>query len=87
MKGPPKFVVIDGTPAPETDKQKVRKRLRDSRAENGPYNQLSCHRCSGIAVIEIKLGMIVKRGQRPSGGTKQIICATCFKDGEMVTLW
>jgi hypothetical protein len=36
-------------------------------------------------VIETKIGVLFKNG-KPSGGTKQLICALCMLKGERVVL-
>lgn len=77
----PKFEVIDGTPAPDSPAERVRKRVRADK----PAAMLQCHRCGGREVIETKVGMIFKNG-RASGGTKSILCATCHRKGERVVL-
>lgn len=81
MTDHPKLHVIDGTPPPDTAKQRVIDRVKKGR----PAYQVSCHRCGCIEVIETKLGMIVKNG-KASGGTKQLLCAHCFMKGERVVV-
>nr|WP_312446726.1 hypothetical protein [Brevundimonas naejangsanensis] len=44
-----------------------------------------CPRCTGLAMIEVKLGMVWKNG-KPTGGQKQIVCATCLARGEHVVV-
>lgn len=46
---------------------------------------VQCHRCGGREVIETKIGVILKDG-KPSGGTKQLLCAACLMKGERVAL-
>ncbi len=36
-------------------------------------------------MIEVKLGMVWKNG-KPTGGQKQIVCATCLARGEHVVV-
>lgn len=83
MDKPPdrKFVVIDGTPAPDTPKEQVLERLRQM---EGPPNQVRCHRCTGLAFIEVRLGMTYRKGRKPSGGQRQLVCVTCLQSGEYV---
>lgn len=78
----PKLTVIDGTPAPDTPAERVRKRMR---ATDKPAAMIQCHRCGGREVIETKVGMLFKNG-RAQGGTKSILCATCHRNGERVVL-
>lgn len=78
----PKLTVIDGTPAPDTPAERVRKRVR---AADKPAAMIQCHRCGGREVIEAKVGMVIKNG-RPQGGTKTILCATCHRQGDRVVL-
>lgn len=79
---PMKLTVIQGTPAPDTPVERVRKRVR---AAGKPPSMIQCHRCGGREVIEAKVGMVMKNG-RASGGTKSILCATCHRNGERVVL-
>lgn len=76
-----KFVVIDGSPAPDTPKERVLKRLR---SQAGPPNQVRCHRCTGLAFIEVRLGMTYRKDRKPSGGQRQYVCVTCLQGGEYV---
>ena len=78
----PKFEVIDGSPAPDTPAERVRKRVR---AADKPAAMIQCHRCGGREVIETKVGMLFKNG-RAQGGTRTILCATCHRQGERVVL-
>lgn len=78
----PTFHVIDGTPAPDTAQEKARKRVR---AMPKPAAMIQCHRCGGREVIETKTGVMRKNG-KPSGGTKQLLCAGCFMKGERVVV-
>lgn len=76
------FHVIEGSQAEPTNTEKLRKARKANPAAAHP---LRCHRCGGNEVIETKLGMIFKNG-KPQGGTKQILCASCFMKGERVVL-
>lgn len=71
------FRVIDGTPEPEGP----RKRMR---AKTAPSHIIRCPRCTGLAMIEVKLGM-EHRGGKAVGGQKATVCATCLARGEYVT--
>lgn len=82
MTDKPKFHVIQGTPAPDSDLEKVRKSIR---AMPKPPAMIQCYRCGGREVIETKIGMLYKSG-KAGGGTKQILCAACFMKGERVML-
>jgi hypothetical protein len=82
MAEKPKLHVISGTPAPDTPAEQVRKRVR---AADKPATMIQCHRCGGREVIETKIGVMMKNG-KPTGGTKQILCALCFMKGERVVL-
>lgn len=75
------FTVIEGTPPPDTPKQRVLDRVKASR----PADIVSCHRCGGMEVIETKTGVTIKAGKK-SGGTKQLLCASCFMRGERVVV-
>jgi len=75
----PPFTVIDGTPSPETPKTR---RLARIKAATPPI-LVRCPRCSGNAMMVVRLGMTWSRG-KPVGGQKQTICATCHGRGEYV---
>ncbi len=82
MTDRPRFHIIQGTPAPQTEAEKVRKRMR---AMPKPASMIQCGRCGSREVIETKIGMLYKNG-KAQGGTKQILCASCFMRGERVVL-
>lgn len=77
------FKVIDGTPPPDTPKERSRARLRK---QPKPAGILRCHRCTGTALIEVKLGVELVN-HKPRGGTKQLVCAVCLAQGEHVTVF
>jgi transcription elongation factor Elf1 len=77
----PRFTVIDGTPPPDTPKERVRARLRKTAAPE----IIQCHRCGGREVIETKTGVLLKDG-KATGGTKALHCANCWMKGERVVL-
>ena len=78
---PMKLTVIQGTPAPDTPVERVRKRLRAHK----PPEMLQCLRCAGREVIETRTGMVIKNG-RPQGGVRVFLCATCHRNGERVVI-
>jgi hypothetical protein len=79
----PPFLVIDGTPPPDTHQERLRKRLR---AQPKPEHLIRCRRCTGISVIETKLGMTFRNG-KAVGGQKQLICAICsLQDGRPIQI-
>lgn len=82
MTDKPRFHVIQGTKAPDTPAEEVRKRVR---ATDKPATMLQCHRCGGREVIETKIGVMMKNG-KPTGGTKTLICVVCLLKGERVVL-
>lgn len=82
MTDRPKLHVIQGTPAPDTPVEKARKRVK---AMDKPACMIQCHRCASREVIVTKIGMTYKNG-KASGGTQQILCATCFMKGQRVVL-
>jgi hypothetical protein len=82
MTGKPTLHVIDGTAKDDDNRQKARK-VMQKRPQAACL--LRCHRCGGGEVFETKVGMIYKGG-KASGGTKQILCASCFMKGERVVL-
>lgn len=82
MTDKPKLHIIQGTLAPDTPAEKVRKRVR---AMPKPPTMVQCHRCGGREVIETKIGVLMKNG-KPTGGTKTMICVGCLLQGQRVTL-
>lgn len=82
MTDRPTFHVITGTPAPDSAQERVRNRVKKMYK---PAAMIQCHRCGGREVIETKIGMGHKNG-KPSGGTKQLLCAGCFMKGERVVV-
>lgn len=82
MTDKPKLHLIQGTLAPDTPAEKVRKRVR---AMPKPPTMVQRHRCGGREVIETKIGVLMKSG-KPTGGTKTMICVGCLLNGERVML-
>lgn len=72
------FKVIDGTPEPDGPKKRMKATVPDA-----PI--VRCPRCTGLAMIEVKLGMVWKN-EKPAGGQKQIVCAPCLARGEHVVV-
>lgn len=62
--------------------EKVRRRVRSMPK---PAALLQCPRCAGRELIETKTGVLLK-GVKPSGGTRQMVCALCFSRGERVVI-
>jgi hypothetical protein len=82
MTDKPKFHVIEGSPAPDTPKERAMKRVREMPR---PAEMICCHRCGGAEVIQTKIGMVHKNG-KATGGTRQFLCALCFMRGERIVL-
>ncbi len=82
MTDKPKLHLIQGTPAPATPTEQVRKRVR---AMPKPATMIQCHRCGGREVIETKIGVLMRDG-KPTGGTKQLLCVGCLLRGERVLM-
>lgn len=74
--------LIHGTKSPDTPKERVRKRISSHRH---PAHIARCHRCNGIELKEVRIGM-TKRNGKLIGGTKQWICASCERNGERVVV-
>lgn len=72
------FKVIDGTPEPEGPLKRMKASVPDT-----PI--VRCPRCTGLAMLEVKLGMVWKNG-KPTGGQKQIVCGTCLARDEHVVV-
>lgn len=71
-----RFHVIDGTPAPDTPAERVRKRVR---AMPKPAEMPQCPRCGGREYIETKIGA-------GRSATKQRLCVLCLMKGERVVI-
>lgn len=82
MTEKPKLHLIQGSLAPDTPAEQVRKRVR---AMPKPATMVQCHRCGGREVIEAKIGVLMKNG-KPAGGTKALLCVCCLMRGERVVL-
>lgn len=76
----PKLSIVK--PSAPSPAEQVRQRVR---AMPKPATLLQCPRCGGREVIETKSGMLLKDG-KPSGGTKQHVCALCLSKGERVVV-
>jgi hypothetical protein len=75
----PTLTVVPDTPAPPAER--VRQRIR---AMPKPASMLQC-RCGGREVIVTWTGVLWQAG-KTKGGTKQVLCASCFARGERVVL-
>lgn len=82
MTDKPKLHVIQGTPAPDTPVEQARARIRKMPK---PATMIQCHRCGSREVMITKIGMLLKNG-KATGGTPQVICASCHRGGERVVL-
>lgn len=67
----PRFYVIDGTIAPDSEQEQVRKRLRKIRVRNDPQ----CARCAGREWITATIGNV-----------KSKLCVNCLTQGERVVM-
>jgi hypothetical protein len=72
----PTFRVIDGTPEPEGPRKRMRTKVP-------PSHIIRCPRCTGLALIEVWLGMEYRHG-KATGGQKARVCAICLARGEYV---
>jgi hypothetical protein len=68
-------------PAEPSPVEKVRQRVK---AAPKPGAVLQC-RCGSREMIETKTGVLLIGG-KPTGGTKQYICAACLMNGERVVV-
>lgn len=75
----PLHVVPPAPKPPETAVEKAARRIRVPK----PPELLECHRCAGREFMETKVGVLFVNG-RTRGGTKQLLCASCFMRGERV---
>lgn len=76
MTDKPRLTIIQGTPAPDTAQEQVRKRVR---AAPKPPAMPQCHRCGGREYIEAKIGA-------GKAVTKQKLCVCCLMKGERVVM-
>lgn len=72
------FRVIAGTPEPNGPKRRMKAALK-------PSHIIRCPRCTSLAMIEVKLGMVEKAG-KATGGQKAVVCAVCLSRGEYVVV-
>lgn len=79
----PKFEVINGTPAPDTLKERVRARRR---ADPKPPEVLQCQRCGSRSMLEERTGGSRTKAGRLTGGVINIICMSCIMRGERVVV-
>jgi hypothetical protein len=77
-----KFTVIQGTQAPDTPKERVRKRVRGLPK---PALMVQCPRCSGREITVTLIGALTVAG-KVKGGTKQYLCTACLMKGERVVV-
>lgn len=68
--------VIDGTPAPDTAQERVRRRVRGAPK---PAEMPQCHRCGGREYIEAKIGA-------GKAVTKQKLCVCCLLQGQRIIM-
>lgn len=66
-----KLKLIQGTTAPDSPKESVRKSLRKTNSDNVPQ----CPTCAGRTYIEVKTGTL-----------KQKACVFCFHDKRLVIM-
>lgn len=76
------FKVIDGTPPPDTPKQRVVDRIKKMPK---PAAMLQCGVCGGRELTPAYTGMIFKNG-KASGGAKQWLCVSCLVQGRRVVV-
>lgn len=76
----PTLTVIDGTPPPDTPQQRRLSRIRKAT----PEILVRCKRCEGNAMMTVTLGMTWSATGKPTGGTRQVVCAMCLSRGEYV---
>lgn len=77
-----RFTIIDGTPPPDTPKQRAADRIKKMPK---PATMLQCNRCGCREVLELKTGVLYQ-DRKTKGGSKAIVCAACFMKGERVVL-
>lgn len=73
-----KLHIVHGTPAPDTPKERARKRVRDM---DKPEYMLQCPRCGCREMMETVIGGWIKNGKL-SGGSRTILCVDCHRKGE-----
>jgi hypothetical protein len=77
-----RFTVIDGTPPPDTPKQRATDRIKRTQK---PASMIQCHRCGCREVLPLTTGALLRNG-KVSGGTTVHVCASCYMKGERVVL-
>jgi hypothetical protein len=74
--------LIRGTVPPDTPRQRAVDKVK---AAPKPGTMLQCPRCGGREVLSLLSGVLFKNG-KPTGGTRQIVCAACYMKGERIVL-
>ena len=82
MTDRPPFLVIQGSPAPDTPLERSRKRTRRT---HKPAELAQCPRCSGREFVQAKTGVLIRDG-KPTGGTAALLCTLCLMNGERVVI-
>ncbi|MCY1182615.1 hypothetical protein D9M71_33940 [compost metagenome] len=82
MTDKPKFLVIDGTPPPDTPKQRAINRIKKMPK---PAEMLQCPSCGGRELTPAYTGMLYKNG-KATGGAKQWLCVLCLMQGRRVVV-
>ncbi len=78
----PKFEIIQGTPAPDTESVRRGRRIRHA-APAGDV--LECPRCAGRELVELVSGVRLKGG-KPTSAASTFVCAACWLRGQRVTV-
>jgi hypothetical protein len=76
MTDKPKLHVIEGTPAPDTAQEQVRKRVK---AAPRPAAMPQCSRCGGREYIEAKIGA-------GKSAAKNKLCVVCLLQGQRIVM-
>lgn len=82
MTDRPRFHVIDGTPPPDTPKQRAIERVKKMPK---PAEMLQCQVCGCRELTPAYTGMVYKNG-KAQGGTKQWLCTMCLAGGRRVVV-
>jgi hypothetical protein len=77
------FLVIEGTPEPETPASATRRRMK---AHETPADLITCPRCTGREFIETITGAMTSRSGKRVGGVKTLVCVPCLMTGRRVAI-
>ena len=74
-----KLTIVPASAPPEPERLRLKRR-----ADPKPPTMLQC-RCGSRDVLQVKTGVLMSAG-KPTGGTRQLLCAACYMTGKRIVL-